>query len=127
MVALSKIAKTHRVSESSLDLSTADTATVDLSAYTGYNTLTIQIENNGSLTGTGTLALTGGIGGTDLTIPSGLFVTGGASFANISAASYNAIVVLKAGALTSLKLVYTESTASTGLLKIRILMSDVIV
>ena len=127
MVALSKIAKTHRVSEASLDLSTADTATVDLSAYTGYNTLTIQIENNGSLTGTGTLALTGGIGGTDTTVPSGLFVTGAASFANISAASYNAIVVLKAGALTSLKLVYTESTASTGLLKIRILMSDVIV
>ena len=134
MVALSKISQIHASrttgQEISIDTSVASTV-LDLSPYVGYNTLTIQVENNGAIGGSSlahTLALTGGIGGTDLTVPSGLFVTGAASFANVTTTSYNAIVILKAGSLTSLKLTFTRSgTSPTGLLRVRIMQSDCVV
>ncbi len=113
-----------------IDTSVASTA-VTLDGFLGYNALTIQVENNGALGGSGlghTLALTGGIGGTNTTVPSGLFVTGASSFANITGASYNGLVILKCSSLTKLTLTFTRSgTTPTGLLKIRVLQSSSIV
>lgn len=112
------------VDSQTVTINAATSFVVSLDKYTDYNTVVVHITNSGALTSlTGTFALTCGTIGSTITVPAGAIVAG--SLANPAAsASYDSLVILKAGFYTKLKITYT-ATSGSGLLSVRVTASNV--
>jgi pectate lyase len=112
------------VDSDTVTVSAASSFAITLDKYTDYTHLVIHITNQGGLTAlTGTMALTCGTNGSTITVPAGVIVAG--SLPNPSAsASYDNLIIIKAGFFTKLKLSYT-ATSGSGSLNIRVTASNV--
>lgn len=104
------------VDSNSVLFAAASSFTIDLSKYTNATHITIHVKNSGSLTSlTGTMALTAGLQSASITVPAGVIVAG--SLPNpSSAASYDNLIIIKAGFYTKLQLAYTATSGSGSLI-----------
>lgn len=105
-------------------IAAASSFTITLDQYTDCSYVVIHVTNSGSLTSlTGTFALTAGLNGSTITVPSGVIVAG--SLPNPSAAaSYDNLIIIKAGFYTKLSLAYT-ATSGSGNLIVRVVGTNI--